>query len=614
MIRFGERAASRRDIPGSKSVSSSAFRVERQMAGPAWAGVCHDDPSNPGLSRTAEMDKQKREQKLISAGVKPIQLAVNESRKLDFDNLNIRKKSVESNEEHANAVLHRINSKLDHILKRNEILEKSGLFSIKENEEKRRRPSLTKGMNESTPRQKETPSISKPPQIPKEILRPVWVSFGSRSRSKISLNSKGSKDSKDSKEEGSAKGSGKQLLEENNHMNNSSSLCLSKKSGYRIRFRNSSSKPEKDSSVSHQYAGHRDLTKSMISEDLSVISHDLSMKKTDGNFSILKLLDNSKNKVHTREKRKPESRRLFEGKENNDRNNDPRKANHPKRDTQVEYLDLHLQKQPQEGVIESKSIVEFVQVDKKHDSLKRDFFDRVKKQPRTGEVKTFQLADETDRKALQKAGSNSQGMDLSGYGSSLMKGLVHRTNQHVQVSVFEPRDSSNNSARNNFFKDASAKYAKSKHKANPISSDDPMRSVEKSGHFGSCLPEDKSDNHDRDSSKLGVSRSAKKVAELQKKLDKEINTKHQIGQVLKLALQKFSLPDSAGHLQDSLPPSNSRLLADKEISLQHRLIALLKKNKKAGLKIVFLIMARKLRDRKKEGLRKIYERALRKRR
>ncbi len=612
MIRFGERAASRRDAPGSKSVSSSAFRAEQLLAGAVWTGTRHEDASSVGLSKTAELDKQKREQKQ-TAGVKPIQLGVNEARKLDFDNLNIRKQSVESQEDHANAVLHRINSKLDHILKRNEILEKSGLFSIKENEEKRRRPSLNRAANESTPRIKDNPSISKPPPVPKEILRPVWVSFGSRSRSKLSLNSKGSKDSKDSKDDGSAKDSGKQLLEDIPQANNSS-LCLSKKSGYRIRYRNSSSKPDKDMSTSQVYQGHRDLTKSMISEDLSVISHDLSMKKTDGNFSILKLLDNSRHKLHTREKRRPESRRLFEGKENHERPNETRKPPQ-RRDMQVEYLDLHLQKQPQEGIIESKSIIEFVQVDKKHDSLKRDFFDRAKKQPRTGEVKTFQLADETDRKALHKAGSNSQALDLSGYGSSLVKGLAHRTNQHVQVSVFEPRDSSNNSARNNFFREASAKYPKNKQRLQPASTEDPtLRSGDRSGHFGSSLPEERSEMPDRLVGKPVVSRSANKVAELQRKLDVEINTKLKISHVLKLAMQKFSLSDAISRPIDSLSTTSPKLLADKEISLQHRFIALLKKNKKSAVKIVFLLMSRKLRDRKKEGLRKIYERSLRKRR
>lgn len=614
MLRFGERTASRRDAPGSKSVSSSAFRVEKQAAGPGWAAARREEAPGCALSKTAELDKQRREQHAPGSGmVKPIQLGVNEARRLDFEGLQVRGASAESQDEHATAVLHRINSKLDHILRRNEILEKSGLFSIKENDEQRRRPSLARLREDSPPVRRDAPAGPKPPPPPKEVLRPVWVSFGSRSRSKLSLRSKGSKDSRDSREDASAKDSPKPLPEEAGAPANNSSLCLSRKSGYRIRFRNSSAKPERDASASQVYPGPRELTKSLLSEDLSVISHDLSMKKTDGNFSILKLLDNSRHKLHSREKRRLEGRRLFEGKENRDRPNDPRKAA-PRRDSQVEYLDLHLQRPPQQGPPEAKSIVECVQVDKKHDSLKRDLCERAKKQPRTGEVKTFQLADETDRKAL-KPGSHSQALDLSGFGSSLAKGLAHRTNQHVQVSVFEPRDSSASSARNNFFKDASAKYAKSRQKPQPVSTEDPtLRSGDRSGHFGSSLPEEKSELPERAAERARPTRSALKLAELQKKLDAELNTKLKISHVLRLAMQKFALPEALDRPLDSLPASGGRALGEKDVSLQYRLTALLKKNKKAAVKIVFLLMARKLRDRKKEALRKVYERSLRKRR
>ena len=286
---------------------------------------------------------------------------------------------------------------------------------------------------------------------------------------------------------------------------------------------------------------------------------------------------------------------------------------------QVEYLDLHLQRQPPRGAPEASSIAECVQVDKKHDSLKRDLGDRAKKQPRTGEVKTFELADETDRKAL-KPGSLSQALDLSGFGSSLAKGLVlHRTDQHVQVSVFEPRDASPASTRNNFFRDASDNQLRSRHKhTRPAPHEAPaLRSGDRSGHFGSSRPGEKTDRPDRDpgTGKPGLSRSALKLADLQKKLDSELNTKLKISHVLRLAIQKFALPPEApDRAQDALQAPGSRLLPEKDFSPLHRLTALLAKNKKSAAKIVFLLMARKLRDRKKEALRKVYKRSLRKRR
>ena len=127
-------------------------------------------------------------------------------------------------EKETTAVLNRINMKLDNILRGNRKAEEIGSSVEKLNIHAFEPPKVNRsGMSSSQILQQEKSNQhSKPPMPPRELVKPVWVSFASRSKSKVSNGSDGSKEVDEKKE-----------AEKNL---NDSSMSLSKKSDYRIRY------------------------------------------------------------------------------------------------------------------------------------------------------------------------------------------------------------------------------------------------------------------------------------------------------------------------------------------------------------------------------------------
>ena len=114
--------------------------------------------------------------------------------------------------------------KLDNILKRNRKAEETTTSVEKLNLHAIEPPKPNySGLNSSQVLQSDKfNQHAKPPMPPRELVKPVWVSFASRSKSKVSNGSDGSKENDDKKE------ADKNL--------NDSSMSLSKKSDYRIRY------------------------------------------------------------------------------------------------------------------------------------------------------------------------------------------------------------------------------------------------------------------------------------------------------------------------------------------------------------------------------------------
>ena len=365
------------------------------------------------LSHTANIQRRADQQLDVSVRKLNLQMPIDrerdapkkviEARRLNFEGINFSKpKNQESQrklgEDHTAVVLNRISSKLDTILKKN----REGEANLKTEDDQFKNESYLELSG------KASQLHSRPPIPPKDLVRPVWVSFGSRSRSKASNGSNGSKDD-DKKEE---------------RNDNDSSLSLSKKSGYRIRYFPQkpivNSRARLDRSLSnHNLEGGQDLTASNINNSIEVLDRpqrkvphllntSSSLKQTS--FSILKMLDSkgldSKRKLSRQQSQNITGKLLFSGKENK-----PMQGN----------LLLPNQKQS----------IENVKIEKKN------HLGQKKKDNRTQAQKTFQLEEETDRKQAPISSNRLAATSGDFHLSTFKKDVLSSNTMSIQVSKFE---------------------------------------------------------------------------------------------------------------------------------------------------------------------------------
>lgn len=335
-----------------------------------------------------------------------------EARRLNFEAFEGANFETNRNEhlksEHTSVVLNKISSKLDNILKLNK-------EDPKQHKDESMHFEYGKMKNSSYMElsAKGSQLKLKPPVPPKEFTRPVWVSFGSRSRSKVSNGSNGSKEDKKSEDKPDMDSSG----------------SISKRSGYRVRYLPGKTPPAHskhilDNSCSQNVlAPLKDLNTSTgnVSVDrkrkFSVkIPNQLcqttnSMKNTS--FSLLQLLDGKVSSSRRKALRQSLSRaRLGEsGKEN--------------RKDLENLCDLTGRKQS----------VEDVHIERKGNNPKKKNFSKI-----TAE-KTFQLEEETDRKPVIVNSNRFETSTGNGLPSSTVKFDNPTFNtMSIQISKFELMD------------------------------------------------------------------------------------------------------------------------------------------------------------------------------
>lgn len=354
-----------------------------------------------------------------------------EARKLNFEALESYRQfgtqDQTQKDDHTAIVLSRISSKLDKILKKTNPDHPHSPENLRREKADFDKPNMSymelsaKGSN----------APSKPPMPPKEFTRPVWVSFGSRSRSKASNGSNSSKEELEKKE---------------NKNELDSSISLSKKSDYQVRLVMSrkglqtkthildqssannllsNMKDANNSTSNISIERKRRITVKMPSQLCQTSS---SLKNT--NFSLLQLLDGNKlSSAKKRALRQSLSRRRLQnsGKEN-----------------RVDIDNLA-------NCTGRKQSIEDVHIEKKEQKLKKKNFSKVAAE------KTFQLEDETDRKHAACSSNRFQTSTAGGLESNTGKRMpLNQGTMSIQVSKFELHDeveASRNTTVAHFFKE-----------------------------------------------------------------------------------------------------------------------------------------------------------------
>lgn len=364
-----------------------------------------------------------------------------EARKLNFEALESYRQFGHQNpvqrDDHTALVLSRISSKLDKILKTTNPDHPQSPENIRKvKDEFENKPNASymelsaKGSN----------APSKPPMPPKEFTRPVWVSFGSRSRSKASNGSNSSKE-------------GVEKKENNNELD--SSVSLSKKSEYQVRLVVSRKALQTKTQILDQSSANnllsqmkdannstsnisierkRRITVKMPSQLCQTSS---SLKNT--NFSLLQLLDGNKlSSAKKRALRQSLSRRRLQnsGKENR---------------ADIENIATCTGR---------KQSVEDVHIEKKDQKLKKRHFSKIAAE------KTFQLEDETDRKHIPSSSNRFQSSTAGCLETETGKRILpNQGTMSIQVSKFELQDepeASKNTTVAHFFNE------NMKHRMSPI--------------------------------------------------------------------------------------------------------------------------------------------------
>lgn len=338
-----------------------------------------------------------------------------EARRLDFESLNCSRIKEDTSklagDTQTAAVLSRISSKLDSILKKN-----------KEDSQPKQTEETIKNESYIELSAKSSQLVgTRPPIPPKDLTRPVWVGPANRSRSKISNGSNGSRDEETKKEE---KNDG------------DSSMSLSKKSDHRFRLLNQ--KPIVVARRLDQSMSRVDMNDSNLNTSIDVLPRQQNkalphllntasgMKQTS--FSILKMLDtkilDSRRKLHRQKSQQITGKILFSGKEN--------------RPDQENLQHLNWKQSVEKVYIERKQLP-----------------GHKKKDNRVQNEKTFQLEDETYRKPVQP-GTNKYEASTSELGmSTIRRDLMASNAMSIQVSKFEVSEEQNVIANSvaQFFRD-----------------------------------------------------------------------------------------------------------------------------------------------------------------
>lgn len=423
-----------------------------------------------------------------------------------------RAKIIESTvEEQTNAVLNRISSKLDGILKRNQYLERNGQFAA---------------ANPGASNEPESPPTR--PPLPPGLARPAWVSFGSRSRSRASNNSGESKD------------------EGGNH--NDSSLSLSKKSDYRIRPRQISKQRPSQPTLLNISSGSRHQLRAPLTRHINPSQSHIPRDTLLLDRSVLSALNASADKnmvsdthkhLHTTTSSMKQSAysllHLLNSKSGErDGENDEQLPGH----SRWEQYHLHHHAGGKENHPPHKNQEE-IHIVKKDACSQQNMPNshKTKKQPRTQIVEMEVETDKKQERALR------QGGDVSPSDGSTLKKDLLVLGSGVQVSNFH------------------------------LNEDDlPSPVFYKSTNLCRC--------DDFTSRLKTIIRGAERKVE-----------------------------------ERSKSPSNCTLPGfDSELTYKEKWVKSVKRVKLSSVKIITMILERRVKDRKKQGMRRMYERAITKRR
>lgn len=432
MSRVVDRQAQKHDLMLSKSLHHKVSLSSRRRSGEPCCENSMIDSScklasrhkNMSLALSNTVNIQRRVDQQLDLSVRKLNLQaperdssfrqskIVEARRLNFEVLDNSKvengRQETSKRDHTSAVLNKLSSKLDTILKQNREDSKPREESVGREYGKCLNSSYLELSAKGSQLQ------SKPPIPPKEFTRPVWVSFGSRSRSRASNGSNGSKEDKKSEDKPDV----------------DSSASLSKKSDYRVRYL-PGNQPANcsghvlDQSLTQNVLGPIKDLNSSVGEQGSVerkrkfsvkIPNQLcqttsSMKTTS--FSLLQLLDGKASSSRRRALRQSLSRaKLGESGKENRRELENRGDFTGKRQS-----------------------IENVHIERKDIKLKKKNLNKV-----TAE-KTFQLEEETDRKPIILHSHRFETSTGNGLASSTLKIDNSTMNaMSVQISKFEIND------------------------------------------------------------------------------------------------------------------------------------------------------------------------------